>query len=290
VRALIIGLAARLQELSLELCYSQGDKVRGLHAAFFSSPLVLAWVTARLTAWTAVCTCTDALEQLQPQGRQPIGQQWQHRAGQPPHGSAAMPLTWQEPLLQSLGLCAGPGASLEVGPTVAAADAALAHARQVLHQRSQGGSAATGSPLPPAPAEICYYADPLYLTPAGDIADRFSSHLLYQRAWQEGVRSRMLYARAALGEQQQAAGAGCELDLWEQRAPTPAMGRWQRLAARLLAGAARRKLSVLLRWLQLQLMFSEACSGRVAWLSDKVSGPGACSAGTCWRCPRICLQ
>jgi hypothetical protein len=251
------------------VCYSQGGKVRGLHAAFFSSPAVLAWVAARVATWTAVCTCTGALEQMQPAGSRPAAGRQRHHAGPPPPGGSYMPLTWQQPLLQSLSLCAGSGLP-EASSAAAAADAAVAHAQQVLCSSRQGSGAAAGTPPPPAPAANCYYADPLYLTPARELADKLGSHHMYQRAWQEGVRSRMLYTRAAVGEQA-AAGAGCcqQLDLWE---PTPAMGRWQRLAGRLLAQAAQRKLSVLLRWLQQQLMFSEACSGRVAWLSDKVGG------------------
>jgi hypothetical protein len=46
--------------------------------------------------------------------------------------------------------------------------------------------------------------------------------------------------------------------------------RWERLAGRLAAELAGRKLQLLLYWLQLQLSFTEGCSSRSNWLSGKV--------------------
>jgi hypothetical protein len=46
--------------------------------------------------------------------------------------------------------------------------------------------------------------------------------------------------------------------------------RWERLAGRLAAELAGRKLQLLLYWLQLQLNFTEGCSSRSNWLSGKV--------------------
>lgn len=48
--------------------------------------------------------------------------------------------------------------------------------------------------------------------------------------------------------------------------------RWERLAGRLAAELAGRKLQLLLYWLQLQLSFTEGCSSRSNWLSGKVRG------------------
>jgi hypothetical protein len=49
--------------------------------------------------------------------------------------------------------------------------------------------------------------------------------------------------------------------------------RWERLAGRLAAELAGRKLQLLLYWLQLQLSFTEGCSSRSSWLSGKVGRP-----------------
>jgi hypothetical protein len=46
--------------------------------------------------------------------------------------------------------------------------------------------------------------------------------------------------------------------------------RWERLAGRLAAELAGRKLQLLLYWLQLQLSFTEGCSSRSNWLSGRV--------------------
>lgn len=241
------------QELSLEVCYSQGDKVRALHRLFFTSPAVLAWITARITAWSAVLACSSALDQLD-RGATAGGP---HEAA-PPGGW--MPLVWPRGLLHCLGLCSS-GAGTDVESVAAAADEVLAHAQHVLASRQSRPQQHT-SGLPPAPAQIVYYADPLYLSPVGDISDRFSSHQLYQRAWQDGIAGRMAQGPAF----------DCEADLADLREPSPALARWQRLMGRLLARCARAKLGSLLRWVQLQLMFSEECTSRLGWLSDKVGG------------------
>lgn len=238
-----------VQELCLEVCYSQGGKVRALHSLFFRSPQVLAWVTARLTAWTALCTCSSVLAQLAQ--RPAIQRLSQQHAGA---GGEHMPLVWQPHLLPLLGLC-GPGACSELDAAVAAADSAVGHAERVLTSLSSISGSTSNSPqLPPAPADIVYYADPLYLSPVSTIADELGHQQLYQRA-----------STAATGSPGE-----WDLDSWDSREPTPAVARWQRLAGALLARAARTKVSVLLRWLQVQLMFSEECPHRVDWLSDKV--------------------
>lgn len=46
--------------------------------------------------------------------------------------------------------------------------------------------------------------------------------------------------------------------------------RWERLVGRLAAAAAQRKALLLLQWLQLHLAFTDGCSSRGAWLSQKV--------------------
>lgn len=46
--------------------------------------------------------------------------------------------------------------------------------------------------------------------------------------------------------------------------------RWERLVGRLAAAAAQRKAVLLLQWLQLHLAFTDGCSSRGAWLSQKV--------------------
>jgi hypothetical protein len=48
--------------------------------------------------------------------------------------------------------------------------------------------------------------------------------------------------------------------------------RWERLVGRLAAAAAQRKTLLLLQWLQLHLAFTEGCSSRATWLSQKVGG------------------
>jgi hypothetical protein len=45
---------------------------------------------------------------------------------------------------------------------------------------------------------------------------------------------------------------------------------WERLVGRLAAAAAQRKALMLLQWLQLHLAFTEGCSSRGTWLSQKV--------------------
>lgn len=47
--------------------------------------------------------------------------------------------------------------------------------------------------------------------------------------------------------------------------------RWERLVGRLAAAAAQRKALMLLQWLQLHLAFTEGCSSRGMWLSQKVA-------------------
>jgi hypothetical protein len=46
--------------------------------------------------------------------------------------------------------------------------------------------------------------------------------------------------------------------------------RWERIVGKLCARMAQRKLQLLLHWLQMQLAFTEGCSARLNWLSDKV--------------------
>ncbi len=46
--------------------------------------------------------------------------------------------------------------------------------------------------------------------------------------------------------------------------------RWERLVGRLAAVAAQHKTLLLLQWLQLHLAFTEGCSSRATWLSQKV--------------------
>ena len=46
--------------------------------------------------------------------------------------------------------------------------------------------------------------------------------------------------------------------------------RWERLMGRLCARLAWKKMELLLYWLQLQLSYTEGCTARLQWLSDKV--------------------
>lgn len=48
------------------------------------------------------------------------------------------------------------------------------------------------------------------------------------------------------------------------------MLRWERLAGRLAARLAERKLQLVLYWMQLQLSFTEGVGSRMVWLSNKV--------------------
>lgn len=57
--------------------------------------------------------------------------------------------------------------------------------------------------------------------------------------------------------------------------------RWERLVGRLAAAAAQRKTLLLLQWLQLHLAFTEGCSSRATWLSQKVGGDGGACGDAC---------
>lgn len=46
--------------------------------------------------------------------------------------------------------------------------------------------------------------------------------------------------------------------------------RWERLMGRVAARLASRKVQLLLYWLQMQLAFTEGCTERRNWLSEKV--------------------
>lgn len=45
---------------------------------------------------------------------------------------------------------------------------------------------------------------------------------------------------------------------------------WERLAGRLAAALAWKRLGLLLAWLHSELAFSEGCEERIGWLSDQV--------------------
>lgn len=49
------------------------------------------------------------------------------------------------------------------------------------------------------------------------------------------------------------------------------MELWERLAGRLAAALAWKRLSLLLAWLHSELAFSEGCEERLLWLSDQAS-------------------
>jgi len=59
------------------------------------------------------------------------------------------------------------------------------------------------------------------------------------------------------------------------------MLRWERLVGRLCARLAQKRLQLLLFWVHLQLAFTEGCSTRMVWLSDKVRGQrvSSCALG-----------
>ncbi|WIA12655.1 hypothetical protein OEZ85_006305 [Tetradesmus obliquus] len=280
------GDAHCIKQLVLELAFCRQQQLGALQQAFFNSSDVMSFLLARLTSW-------GALLALFPPGLPPI-----HNPAQPGKLEA-----WRGKRVLWAGLLMYPGRPRRLLRRLGLTGSSRVCFRSALntavwiHERhsqasAQAGSSSSSKALQDASMGLTYHADPLHLSPLADLAQVYPSIGSARRMLQDGSRGSVCdkgpsnhllgTGRSPGADDDEASDSGDDSDGGSSSSSTMAEAtvvlRWERLAGRLAAELAGRKLQLLLYWLQLQLSFTEGCSSRSNWLSGKALEPGPCPA------------